>query len=235
MHNSLRYAVPLRYLVEAGADKDRPKGSGASPLYVASQNGHLDVVRYLVGAGASKAPGDGAGPSPVDVAVQRGRLDVVRYLIGEAGRCAPPAPARLHSLARQAPPAIAAWLTAAAGWSPLHFACDADCRPRVVQLLRGGASPAAAARATLGSLATRRLLRAAAVWGPSSHALFPPVVRRVARAALRLYSRCGRCRCGGRCRRCGPLAGLPLDLLLDALGFLPREPAPAAPARPESS
>jgi hypothetical protein len=51
----------------------------------------------------------------------------------------------------------------------------------------------------------------ARVWTPESHLLFPQSVRRVVQAALMLQA------------RPGALAALPGDVLLDLLGYLPRE------------
>ena len=47
-------ALDCWLLCEAGADKDKASDIGATPLYVASQNGHLEVVRMLGAAGADK-------------------------------------------------------------------------------------------------------------------------------------------------------------------------------------
>ena len=45
----------MRALLDAGADKDLAKNTGATPLYIAAQNGHDAVVRALLDAGADKA------------------------------------------------------------------------------------------------------------------------------------------------------------------------------------
>eukprot|EP00972_Heterocapsa_arctica_P044157 6518149-Heterocapsa_arctica.AAC.1 len=42
----------VRLLCGAGADKDKARPDGATALYIASQNGHLEVARLLCEAGA---------------------------------------------------------------------------------------------------------------------------------------------------------------------------------------
>ena len=49
----------MRFLVENGADKDQTDNNGATPLSVAAQSGHLDIVQFLVEVGAEK---NGAAP-----------------------------------------------------------------------------------------------------------------------------------------------------------------------------
>ena len=209
-------AAVVRCLVESGADKDRATDDGVSPLYVASQNGHLDIVRCLVGAGADKYKALDDGTLPVHIASYNGHVAVVKHLLGEAGRCTPPPTAMLDELALKASPELAPWLKSIAGWQPLHFACDADNRPVIVELLRSGASPVAAAGgvtpAMLGSACTRRFVAHASVWSPGSHALFPACVHAAVRTVLQLHA-----------REYGVLPTVHIDVLLFALGFLPRE------------
>ena len=43
----------MRCLVESGANKDQGRtDTGATPLFVAADKGHLEVVRFLVESGA---------------------------------------------------------------------------------------------------------------------------------------------------------------------------------------
>ena len=93
----------VRLLVEAGADKDKAKnsgetpllvneiasvsvvhGSGETPLYIASANGHLEVVRLLVEKGADMDKGRDNGLTPLLAACYAGHLEIVRLLV-EAG------------------------------------------------------------------------------------------------------------------------------------------------------
>ena len=58
-----------------------PDSSGATPLYIAAENGHLDVVRHLVEVGADKDQANIQGATPLYIAAQKGHLDVVRHLV----------------------------------------------------------------------------------------------------------------------------------------------------------
>ena len=111
-------------------------------------------------------------------------------------------------------PEIATWLRSIIGWQSLHFACEADDEPMIMRLLCHGASPLAEANGItpnmLGSAATRRMVNEALVWKPSSHPLFPLSVRTVVRMVLLLRARCDQ------------LGMIPIDVLCDAMGFLPR-------------
>ena len=54
---------------------------GCTPLYTASDKGHLEIVRLLVDAGADKDKVTKSGLTPLYVASQRGHLEVVRLLV----------------------------------------------------------------------------------------------------------------------------------------------------------
>jgi ankyrin repeat protein len=41
----------VRYLVEQGADKDKPNDFGITPLQIARLTGHFEIVAYLSAAG----------------------------------------------------------------------------------------------------------------------------------------------------------------------------------------
>ena len=58
----------------------RPRNDGCTPLYGASQEGHVDVVKLILdhGADINKAPNDGV--NPLDIASQRGHEEIVRML-----------------------------------------------------------------------------------------------------------------------------------------------------------
>ena len=56
-------------------------GQGATPLFIAAQNGHLDVVRHLVEVGADKDKARDDGATPLYIAAENGHLDVVRHLV----------------------------------------------------------------------------------------------------------------------------------------------------------
>ena len=63
---------------DAGKNVNRRGQLGASPLLMAAQNGHLDVVRTLVDVGASVDQPREDGGSPLFVAAASGHLGVVR-------------------------------------------------------------------------------------------------------------------------------------------------------------
>ena len=54
----------VRALIEAGADVNKAKDDGVTPLYIATCNGHEAVVRALIEAGAdvNKAKDNGVTP-----------------------------------------------------------------------------------------------------------------------------------------------------------------------------
>ena len=58
-------------LSDAGADKDIAMQGGATPLFVASRNGHLEVVRLLSDAGSDKGIAMQGGTTPLLVASQQ--------------------------------------------------------------------------------------------------------------------------------------------------------------------
>ena len=54
---------------------------GATPLYIAAQNGHLEVARLLLDATADKDKAMNMGATPLFVAAQNGHLEVARLLL----------------------------------------------------------------------------------------------------------------------------------------------------------
>ena len=62
-------------------DKDQANNQGATPLYIAAENGHLDVVRHLVEVGADKDQASNQRATPLFIAALNGHLDVVRHLV----------------------------------------------------------------------------------------------------------------------------------------------------------
>ena len=54
--------------MEVGADKDQAVNSGATPLFIAAENGYLDVVRHLVQVGADKDQAQSEGATPLFIA-----------------------------------------------------------------------------------------------------------------------------------------------------------------------
>jgi len=92
---------------------------GATPLLVASQNGHLEVVRELLARGAAVDAADNRGFTPLYIASREGHVEVVREL-----------------LARGA----AADTTNSKGFTPLYTASELGHVEVVRELLAQGAA-----------------------------------------------------------------------------------------------
>ena len=75
----------LQCLLKHGADKDKAKNDGATPLYVAVQGHHLDVVKCLVEdaeADVNKATTDATfRQTPLHIAVLHDRTDIAICLM----------------------------------------------------------------------------------------------------------------------------------------------------------
>ena len=72
----------VRVLLEARAQTAAVSFFGDSPLCLASNNGHLDVMRLLLEAGAAlDASGSSSRTSPLSQAVSGRRADAVRLLL----------------------------------------------------------------------------------------------------------------------------------------------------------
>jgi cytohesin len=71
----------VRALIDAGADVNKVRDNGMTPLFAAAYKGHGDIVRALIDAGAdvNKARDDGA--TPLFAAAQQGHVEIVRALI----------------------------------------------------------------------------------------------------------------------------------------------------------
>ena len=73
--------VRLALLLGAGASVDQANNDGDTSLYIASQNGHVEVVRALVEAGASVDQANNDGRTPLFMASQNGHVEVVKALL----------------------------------------------------------------------------------------------------------------------------------------------------------
>ena len=73
-----------RWLLEAGADKDKAAHDGRTALAAASSNGHLEVVQVLLEAGADKDKAKHNDVTALYVASRNGHLEVAQVLL-EAG------------------------------------------------------------------------------------------------------------------------------------------------------
>lgn len=74
----------MQYLISKGADVTRKKLGGATALWLAAQEGHLDIVKLLVEKHkmSPEQPRDDGKP-PIFIAAQRGQDEMVRYLAVE--------------------------------------------------------------------------------------------------------------------------------------------------------
>ena len=73
-----------RLLIDKGAEVDKAKDDGATPLLIACWNGHLDVVGLLLDKGADVDKATDRGVTPLFIACESGKFEVARMLI-EAG------------------------------------------------------------------------------------------------------------------------------------------------------
>jgi ankyrin repeat protein len=73
----------VSYLLQH-TDVNQANNHGVTPLLIAAQKGHLEVVKYLVTQGqaaVNQATNDGA--TPLLIAAQKGHLEVVKYLVAQ--------------------------------------------------------------------------------------------------------------------------------------------------------
>lgn len=83
LHAACYYGGMLRIakiLIDHGADVNARRKRGQTPLMMAAQNGHLEVVQLLVESGASLTEDDDSGWTALDYAEQYERESVVDYL-----------------------------------------------------------------------------------------------------------------------------------------------------------
>lgn len=68
-------------LILDGKPDQADSTSGATPLHLASRQGHLDVTRTLLAAGANIDQGDSQGQTPLFIASRYNRFDATRMLL----------------------------------------------------------------------------------------------------------------------------------------------------------
>jgi hypothetical protein len=84
--NELHIAAPsgheavVRALIEAGADINKARDNGVTPLYIAAQQGHEAVVRALIEAGADVNKARDTGGTPLFTAALEGHTAIVQIL-----------------------------------------------------------------------------------------------------------------------------------------------------------
>jgi cytohesin len=74
------HEMVVRSLIEAGADINKARDIGATPLYVGAQFGHETVVRALIEAGADINKARDIGGTPLSIAAQKGQEATVQIL-----------------------------------------------------------------------------------------------------------------------------------------------------------
>lgn len=72
------HEIVVSALISHSANVNIPNSHGVTPIYIASQSGHVKVVQHLLEAGAVIADVDGI--TPLMVAAIRGKSDVVKLL-----------------------------------------------------------------------------------------------------------------------------------------------------------
>ena len=66
---------------ESGADKDRARPDGITPLFIAAQKGFIEVARLLLEAGADKEKTRDDGVTPLCIAASSGHLQLARLFL----------------------------------------------------------------------------------------------------------------------------------------------------------
>ena len=69
-------------LIEAGADVDKPRDDGCTPLYMAAAFGRVEAVRVLLEQGSADVNKvNNNSQTPINVAADGGHLEVVKLLL----------------------------------------------------------------------------------------------------------------------------------------------------------
>ena len=153
--------VLVEKLLKKGVDPNfRNAASGVTPLGVASERGHLEVMRALIDAGASVNNPTNEGVTPIHIACQFGPAAGVELLCRRGADVNTPCPLfanagpLLFATQLNKPRAIEVLIAAGAhvdgcdrkGWTPLHAAASFGHEKVVQALLDGRADPSAATK-----------------------------------------------------------------------------------------
>ncbi|EGV20256.1 ankyrin repeat domain-containing protein [Thiocapsa marina] len=76
----------LNFLLDAGAQLDKPSSSGEAPLHIAIRNGHLETVRQLILAGADVNQPAGDGRLPLRIARESAPGRDARFIVSTLER-----------------------------------------------------------------------------------------------------------------------------------------------------
>ena len=217
-------------LLAAGCDASAESINGTTALMIATVGGHAALLPRLLASGAPLEARDGNGRTAFLMACTLGKAECARVLARRGAtepRAMPLARARGHH-------ALADWLAAVDGFTPLHWACESRDPARVLAALQGDAARDAGARCgadgagpTALELVTRpeafphtpspvrketaALVRAAlALWSPLTHRVQTAAFRRGVLAVLCVGARLRHDAVAPRRRR---LRGAPSPLL----------------------
>ncbi len=76
----------VRELLARGAAVNTADNDGATPLYIASQKGHLEVVRELLARGANPGLATNRGSTALSIATAKGHAAIVQLLRAALGQ-----------------------------------------------------------------------------------------------------------------------------------------------------
>lgn len=153
--------VLVEKLLKKGVDPNfKNAASGVTPLGVASERGHLEVMRALIDAGASVNNPTNEGVTPIHIACQFGPAAGVELLCRRGANVNTPCPLfanagpLLFATQLNKPRAIKVLIAAGAhvngsdrkGWTPLHAAASFGHEKVVQSLLDGKADPQVATK-----------------------------------------------------------------------------------------
>ena len=75
----------VRMLAERGANINKAANNGVTPLYVVSEQGHVEVVRVLIERGADINKAQNEGWTPLQIAISRNHTEIIQLLQLAAG------------------------------------------------------------------------------------------------------------------------------------------------------
>ena len=74
------YLEIVKWLLAAGADKDKATSDGDTPLIWAAHRGHVEIVQVLLAAGAHKNNVTSDGETALSLATSKGHQEIVQLL-----------------------------------------------------------------------------------------------------------------------------------------------------------
>ena len=70
----------VKGLLAGGANKDKARDGGVTPLFIAAREGHIAAVEALLKVGADKDKAKDDGATPLFIAAQKGHEEIVELL-----------------------------------------------------------------------------------------------------------------------------------------------------------